>query len=369
MKTQTQPFGLPRAAIPALRSLDEISGGPASPLPITANDDVYTMAQAACWLDDSHFIVGRWDGTATLFDTSPPGNKAPTLDYALSPPAHGGVQMLCLAGPGWFWSSNDDQSLAIWNSPSGNWDDLSLAGTPTYPAQYGVANCGVACGTASGAWLVTGHESGYLLIWECSSMSAPQLQQAVDLTNTTNPTNPWGLQNIRGAALWAMAVGNAFVVTGSENGDICIVDVPGGNVISRTCYNPSAQRGINTISMHDDWLLVGNCAVGPQDKNLWAYQISADGTQVTNTSSTNLVIDTSLPQVFNFSISNGTLSSSTWSWFAATEEGALWMGGLDSQGQISTVGYEQVSAKVGAATAFHDDELVVAAFNVHTFDC
>ncbi len=364
----TPRFGLPRSAIPVLRSLDEVTGGVSATLPISQNHDVYTMAQVACWLDESHFIVGRWDGTATIFDTSPTLPNAPTLDVALSPPSHGGVQMLSSAGDGWLWSSNDAKSLAIWSTPTGDWSDLELAGQAIYSPQYGVANCGIYCPTAAGPWLVTGHESGYLLIWDCTSAVAPKVKNVADLRNQ-KPTNPWELQNIRGVQLWDIAVGTAFVVTGSENGDICIVSVPAGRVLSQTCYHVGAQRGINTVSVYDDWLLVGNCAVGSRDKNLWAYRIASDGSSVTNTDSTNLIVDTSLPQVFNFSISNGLLSTGSWSWFTATEEGALWMGSLDPQGKISVTGYEEVSAKIGAATAYCDNELVVAAFNVHSFDC
>ncbi|KAA3616884.1 MAG: hypothetical protein D8M58_17945 [Calditrichaeota bacterium] len=367
-KKLSQKFGLPRSSIPVLRSLDEITGGVSTSLPISQNNDVYTMAQSSCWLDDNHFIVGRWDGTATIFDTSPSQQKAPTLDVVLSPPSHGGVQMLCRAGNGLLWSSNDVQSMAIWSTSTGDWSDLKLAGQASYPLQYGVANCGIACQTASGSWLATGHESGYLLVWDCSNPLVPILKTVVDLRNQ-NPTNPWGLHNIRGVQLWDMAAGNAFVVTGSENGDICIVSIPTGLVLSRSCYHIGAQRGINTVSVYEDWLLVGNCAVGPNDKNFWAYQIASGGGSVNYTDSTNLVLDTSLPQVFNFSISNGLLSTGSWSWFAATEEGALWMGSLDAKGKISVTGYEEVSAKVGAATAYYDNELVVAAFNVHSFDC
>lgn len=366
--TTSQRFGLPRSAIPVLRSLDEITGGVSASLPISQNNEVYTMAQTACWLDKSHFIIGRWDGTATIFDTSPTPPNAPTLEVVLSPPSHGGVQMLCSAGKGFLWSSNDNQSVAIWTTPAGDWSDLKLAGLATYSQQYGLANCAIFCQTSSGTWLMTGHESGYLLIWNCKTVAAPILQSVVDLRND-NPTNPWGLHNIRGVQFWDIGAGNAYVVTGSENGDICIVSVPAGQVLSRTCYNTEAQRGINTISVYGDWLLVGNCAVGANDKNLWAYQISSAGNSVTNTGSINLIVNESLPQVFNFSISNGVLSTGSWSWFAATEEGALWMGSLDSKGNISVIGYEDISATIGAATAYYQYELVVAAFNIQSFDC
>jgi hypothetical protein len=159
--------------------------------------------------------------------------------------------------------------------------------------------------------------------------------------------------------------GQVTFATGSENGDICLVNVPSGALLTRLRYNPNAQRGINTIAADPPRLLVGNCAVGQNDKNLWAYDLSA-GT-IVPTDAVNLVIDTTLPQVFDFSIS-WAQSTTGPAWYAATQEGALWGGTVDASGTINIIGHQEVSAKVGAATCYGGpQELVVAAYDIHSF--
>jgi hypothetical protein len=348
------------AELPYYRSLHEITGAPpASTLPITPNDPIYLMAQQAVWLDGSHFAIGRWNGIVSAFDASEAPPQAPLIEAAVASPAGTGVQMLAAGDGSWFASLNDTTSLSIW-AGAPDWSSIELIASPTFDARYGVATCGLYTPTASGDWLLTGHDKGYLLIWDAGVLTAPTLQGVVEL-QSSSPTNPWNLQTIRQIAPLDIAAGQAIVVTGSENGNLSMVSAPSGAIIDTVVYNPAAQRGINTVAVQGQWVLAGNCAVGAADKNLWCYDTSSGG--IVYTDSTNLVVDTSLPQVFNFSVSWGGDF-----WFAATEEGALWGGTVSSAGQLQVAGYDEVSAKVGAATTYGgSNELVVAAFNVHTF--
>lgn len=76
---------------PALRSrLDlepaESEGLVAPPpaVPITRLGTTYTMAQEATWIDESHFAVGRWDGTLGIFAFAQSAAQGPIIDCAVS---------------------------------------------------------------------------------------------------------------------------------------------------------------------------------------------------------------------------------------------------------------------------------------------
>lgn len=362
MAARPSGAGPRRLDIPYYRSLAELVAPPASALPLAANDPIYAMAQQVCWLDDAHFAVGRWSGVASIFDAADPHPRAPVAEAAIVPPTGRGIEMLAAGDGSWFVSSNDERSITVWSmSSSGGEVTTELGAVVTYDPSIGTANCGLYTPTASGSWLVTGHESGQVVIWDAADPAAFVQQVVVDLASDT-PTNPWGLQNIRSVQPFDIGAGNATVVTGSENGDICLLGVPSGSVFDTTVYNPGAQRGINTVATSWPWILVGNCAVGAADKNLWCFR--ADDASIQPTSSVNLVVDPSLPQVFDFSVSFvGAL------WYAATEEGALWGGSIDAAGGLVVTGYEEISAKIGAATAYGGTgELVVAAYDIHSFE-
>ena len=319
------------------------------------------MAQQTAWLDGTHFAVGRWNGAVSVFDASDPHPRAPVLDAVLASPQGEGIQMLAAGDGSWFVSSNDSSSLSVWKQNGGVWSAVELWATPSFNPSYGVATSGLYVSTASGNWLATGHDAGYLLIWDASDPSSLTVTQVVNLTSS-QPTNPWKLQTIRQIALLEIAAGQAVVATGSENGSLALVSMPSGTIIDSIVYNPAAKRGLNTVNTMGNWILAGNCAVGSTDSNLWCYDTSSGA--IVNTDSTNLVVDTSRAQVFNFSI-----SSKPDYWYSATEEGALWGGTISASGQLNVAGYEEVSASIGAATSYGGpNELVVAAYDIHSYN-
>jgi hypothetical protein len=87
--------------------------------------------------------------------------------------------------------------------------------------------------------------------------------------------SPFPIKNIRGVERWEPG----YVVTGSEDGDICLVKVVEGSAAARMRYNATAQRGVNDIDTCGDYLVPANCSVGPDDKNLRLYRIHGDGSQ------------------------------------------------------------------------------------------
>ncbi|MFS4457291.1 hypothetical protein [Maribacter sp. 2304DJ31-5] len=356
------------ANIPVARSLihlGEIKED--TDLPLTQLGTTFTMAQQACWVSLDHFAIGRWDGSISIFNKTDSTTLGPVISIAVSAPADQGIQMLDWVAENTFISSNDASSMVVWKSPSGTFEDLITLQTVQYNSSYGIANCSTVQNIGKTLYLITGHENGFLLIWNANIDGTNiSLIRAVDLTSS-KPVNPWGLQNIRGVDWFISNDQNIQVVTGSENGEICVVDVPSGNILSRTLFNPSAQRGINAISVVGQNLLVANCSVGKADKNLWYYWIDGNDWKVTLRDSLNLIVDNSRPQVFNFDVVWAFYSGGI-CFFSATEEGELWMGTTTTNNTLSILGNEKVAvADLGASLAAGIGSIVYAAYNVTGF--
>jgi hypothetical protein len=143
---------------------------------------------------------------------------------------------------------------------------------------------------------------------------------------------------------------NETVVCGSDDGYVSIVKVPSGTVLLQTVFNPSAQRGINSVSVMGDKLLVSNCSVGSADRNLWYFSVNLATGALTLLDSMNLIIDTTRVQSFNFDTIWGEYSGGA-CWFAGTEEGALWMGTADTK--LHLIGQQSLAdGSIGAALDF-----------------
>jgi hypothetical protein len=338
-------------------------------LPLTPDGITYTMAQETAWLDAQYFAVGRWDGSLSIFKFNDSPMAGPVIARAVNTPAFEGVQMITWVAPGIFVSSNDDASIILWQSLSGTWTDLTTIGTLAYDPSLGVANSADCFLLGQEIYLVVGHANGYLSIWGSSTQGTTfQFQQSINVQNP-NPTNPWGIHNIRGVTLMFSTDQTGYIVSGSEDGFLSVVSVPDGTVLSQTVYNPGAQRGINGVAALGQNLLVANCAVGPSDKNLWYYWVNQDWS-ITLKDSTNLRVNPAAPQVFNF--------CTIWAFFnqqvgflASTEEGALWMGTVTNT-SLNVLGYEPVfgalGSSLGSALAWNvNGELAVVNYNLYEF--
>jgi hypothetical protein len=336
-------------------------------LPITPDGTTYSMAQEAAWIDPQHFAVGRWDGSLSIFAFNQSQTIGPVITAAVSSPSSEGVQMITWVAPGVFASSNDDGSMVVWNSPSGNWNDLQQIAVLSYEPTFGDANSGSSFNIGNTLYLIVGHANGYVTIWS-GGIDGTGLALVTSVNvQSSHPVNPWNLYNVRGVApiLWTDSVG--YVVTGSEDGDLCVIEVPSGSILSRTVYNPTAQRGINSIATLGQNLLVANCSVGSDDKNLWYYWIDADDWSITLRDSTNLKVNPDAPQVFNFDVIWAQYSGGI-CFFSSTEEGALWMGTITSDQTLSVFGYQTVTTPLGSALAFGvNSYLVLVSYNLYEF--
>jgi hypothetical protein len=334
-------------------------------LALIAEGVTYTMAQTAAWLDGFHFAVGRWDGTMSVFAWSAARDKGPVITVTVNSPSAEGVQMIVpLGGSNTVATSNDEDSIAIFSSPTGSWQDLTLSTLLRYPATLGVANSGQYVLTDGGAYLVVGHAGGFLSIWSDAS-GTWVLQQSCDLRNP-NPVNPWGLHNIRGISVVFTDATYVYVATGSEDGFVSIVRVPDLAIMSQTVFNPAAQRGINSVAALGGLILVANCAVGVEDKNLWLYQLNDQSFAITTCDSVNLRLNQNAPQVFNF-CSLLTPIGGVPGFLASTEEGALWQGYITPQNRFDVTGFSSIGGSLGSALTVNGAQLAAVNYNLYEF--
>jgi hypothetical protein len=354
-----------------IRSLAALSVGPgaAAGLPLQAAGTTYTMAQEAIFIDERHYAVGRWDGTLSLFAFTDSPTQGPLIAKAVNSPAQEGVQMIVpLAPPApAFATSNDEQSLLIWASATGDWNDLAIAVTLGFDAKLGVANSGATVDVNGAQYLIIGHANGYVSIWLQGSGLADWACTAVTDVRAARPVNPWGLHNVRGVANVMLGDGKGYVVTGSEDGNLTMVRVSDGAILSATAYNPVAQRGINSLAVAGSTLLVANCAVGAADSNLWCYTIDPSDWTITLTDKTTLRIDPDAPQVFNFDVIFSILDCGPIRFFCSTEEGALWMGQVTSGVTLSVDGYKPIGAALGSALCSSGIRVAATAYDLHEY--
>lgn len=336
-------------------------------LPITSEGVTYNMAQSIGWVDADHFVVGRWDGSLTVFRFSESREKGPRIAVAASNPCSEGVQMIAWIAPGVFATSNDDHSITVW-SPNAEWTRLDVVACLEYDPAFGAANSGEAFALGDRVVLVVGHSEGFVTVWDGSPAGdGLRLTAAVDVRAAT-PVNPWGIHNIRGVALARIADGVAHVATGSEDGDLCLLRIPDAKIVARETYNPAAKRGINAIAMHDGRLLVANCAVGPDDANLWLFTVDAERETISRCDSATLRLDPQAEQVFNFAVIWAEYEEGL-CFFSSTQEGALWMGTIDASEKLTIVGCQKVVAPLGAAIAFSSNgNLAFVAYDLHEFN-
>jgi len=351
------------------RGVSFLASGAAAPtsLPIQQDGATYSMAQEASWLDAEHFAVGRWDGSLSIFRFNPGEFVGPLITTTASSPSSEGVQMITWLNPRTIASSNDAGTMIVWRSTGATaWVDLQRVAMLSYDPTFGEANSGDAFVLDSRIYLVAGHANGYLTIWSGNQHANDfQLVTSVDV-RAAHPVNPWDLHNVRGVSLIQRSGGTALVITGSEDGDLCVVRVPDGAIVSRTVFNPAAQRGINSIATRGRDLLVANCSVGPDDKNLWYYRMDLATGAIQLRDSANLKVNPSAPQVFNFCTIWGRYEAGV-CFFSSTEEGALWMGTADGS-RLSIIGYQEVTSPLGSALAFHvSGKLAMVSFNLYEF--
>ncbi len=334
---------------PVIRSRQALNTAQQATLPLTQGGTTYDMAQEVSWLDGSHFAVGRWDGSMSIFAYENAQFVGPLMSTVVNTPSDEGVQMITPLGGGAIATSNDNGSLAIWAAPPNRWSQLRLGGHPAYDSSLGVATNGAWLPVGNPSTLVVGHDSGYLSLWSYNPTGFRlSFNKSVNLQNP-NPVNPFNSHVLYGMAILSSR-SPGVVVVGSDDGYVSIVAVPSGAILSQTVFNKAAQRGINSVSTLGNKLLVSNCSVGLADYNLWYYSIQTSPWGITLLDKKNLIVNMQLPQAFNFDAIWGSYSGGP-CWFASTEEGVLWMGTADTH--INVIGEQNLGDRaVGAALAY-----------------
>lgn len=328
-----------------IASAEELPLPPLAPAATT-----YNRAQVLDWISPGRFAVGRWDGTVSVFRTPAAGEFGPMAEQAWTLPGGRGIEMLSALDARTLAMSDGAAAIALWKTDRKGifhpWRRLS------YAASFGSANSGLALGQGPGGWFASGHESGYLLLWQ-RRLGSYTLRHSLDLHSPAPIAAPHPLRNIRDLVPWR----EGRLVAASEDGDIVGIDVAAGREVFRRRYNPGAQRGINDLAIAGDWLLVANCAVGATDRNLWLFDLSSG--QPVLSDAINLALDRQRAQVFNFDIeliagSAGVL------FFASTEEGLLWRGEVRA-GKLLPTGMSRIADAGGATIDASPDAALLAA--------
>lgn len=322
---------------------------------LTPSHTEYTRVQTGDWLDDSRFVVGRWDGTLSVFRRPREGEHSPVVLAARVTTEGDGVEMAISPAHDFVLFSDTPQQLALWSLEESSVERFA------YDPRYGISNAAISVVIGGDRAIVTGHSEGYVLIWSYDGKKL-DLRHEVDARSPDPIQSPYPIKNIRGLAHWR----DSLVVAGSEDGDLSVIDVREGLIKSRQRYNPAAQRGINNLSLSGDFLLVANCSVGPEDANLWLYLLAESS--IKRLDSINLIADAERPQSFNFD-ADLERSGDSLRFYASTEEGLLWAGDVDQERLL----VRRVTAVAADGGAFLDISadgrtLLAAARKLFLFD-
>ena len=302
------------------------------------------LAQQVRWLDGDHFAAARWDGTLAFFRRPlSDAEHAPVLTAVFPSESRKGLEMLAARDSRWLVTSNDERSLTFWQRPWDSFDGRAVSSrTFGYDPAYGVANSGAFLSVEGREYLVTGHAHGWVLVWAVDlSAQGLALLEAVDVRSPDRIDSPFEAWNVRAVVPWR----DGLVVTGSEDGDICVLRLPDGEVLLRRRYNPAARRGINDLALHGDYLVAVSCSVGERDKNTWLYRLDLEGLETLD--AVDLKNDGTRDQAFAFDAVFATLGGKPHV-FVSTQEGLLWSLALESGRKLRVLGFEELGFAPGA---------------------
>lgn len=345
------------AGMPNLRSLNTlIAGGTGyGTVPLSSTAELYMTAQEARWLDDTRFAVGRWDGSATVYEYEPHRQPALKIVAALAEQDSGGVRMIATLPDGRCASSNGPRCINVWHRD----DPASTIVHLTYSGKLASATSGLYARFHDRTLLVVGHDSGFLSLWDIEE-GRIGLADVMDL-RASQTANPWNLQTIYGIAL---ANDDARVVTAADSGDLCVIEPTTASLLSRLRYDVNAKRGLNDVATYGSYVLAVNCAVGSSQSNTWLYALQPDSS-LKLLDSVVLRADASLPQVFAF-CAEIIADAIGLIFLVATEEGLLWVGRIAND-KLAIIGNLSVASHYGAAVASNNGRIVVAGDALHLY--
>jgi hypothetical protein len=331
------PLLLPRSAAGQMVAVRPVPAGA-----------TYNYTQHVRWLDEERFVAVRLDGTISLFRVPrSPQEYGPQLVDVFRSVSGKAVEMLAVAGARTFATSNDDRSLTLWQAePGADGRETFQSRRFAYDEAYGTANSGLFLAVAGSDYLLSGHAAGFLVIWRADfGRRELSLVRAVDVRSPHPIPSPYPLKNVRGLAPW----GPGLVVSGAEDGDLCMIRIPSGEILARRRYNPAAQRGINDLAVYGDYLLAVNCSVGREDKNTWLFHLGPGA--IDRLDGVNLQKDPGRAQVFAFNSQLAELDGRVYG-LVTTEEGLLWTLAITREGRLAAGAPVAVGFPLGDALAY-----------------
>ncbi|MEI6780014.1 MAG: hypothetical protein WCQ21_03750, partial [Verrucomicrobiota bacterium] len=216
----------------------------------------YLQAQTLRWVDGERFAVGRWDGSITLFRRPAyPRESGPVLLQSLASGSGREVGKVDVLPSGDLLTSDSADRLSIW-APEG--EGFRHSHDAVYDAAAGMLNSGCLVEDRGRLTYVSGHENGRVIFWPVNTRGPLRPLAPIDVRSPDPIRSPYPIKNVRGVVPWREGI----VVTGAEDGDLCLVSVRIRTIFHRQRYNPAAQRGINGLALLGDLLLVSNCTVG-----------------------------------------------------------------------------------------------------------
>ena len=328
-------------------------------LSINQQESSFSLTQTTTFVSNDTIVIGRLDGTLAIY-------SAPELSIKNLIILPESTTMVAKVMDNIIVSSYNDHAIAVWQLPG-----LKLLTIGNFSVENGVANSGVFFERQKEYYLATGHMYGSLILWQLDFRNDSGTIE-LNFINQRNISihsglSPYYALNIRG-----VQYSNDFdvIVTGGENAKICEI-TPNNNLTITKCelYSSNAQRGINAISLIDNFLFVANCAVGKNDSNLWLFKLNSNSS-FEFLDSVNLVVDTSLSQVFDFSLATVQSEDNTL-WFAGTQEAVVWYGNVSSTNKISINNYTVINAydqcQFGYYVSVYQLQLVAAGGNVFLY--
>lgn len=321
----------------------------------------YIQSQTLEWLDAEHFAVGRWDGTVSVYYV--PFNSTesgPQIVQTMTTPSRRGIEMLAMLPTGDLAISNNESSMALWR-----WDEdqYRFAGTVLYDPLAGMFNSGCNVTAGPDEWYVSGHANGSIIRWKIDgSQMIPQAE--IDIRSLDPIQSPYQIKNVRGIVHWR----DGIVITGDEDGDLCMIDILSGRILHRIRYNMDAQRGINGLAICGDQLLVTNCVVGTKEHNFWLFHLDRDG--FTPVVSRYVCTSPVLPDIFSMDAVLMNDEDNLTHFYISTGEGLIWHGTIEED---SIQVLDKVSTGfLGVAPVFdwneHSSILAAADYDIRIFD-
>jgi len=124
--------------------------------------------------------------------------------------------------------------LSIW-APEG--EGFRHSYDAAYDAAAGMLDSGCLVEDRGRLTYVSGHENGRVILWPVNFRGPMRPQATVDVRSPNPIRRPYPLKNVRGVVPWR----EGFVVTGAEDGDICLVSVR-SRTISHSATNSTFTR-------------------------------------------------------------------------------------------------------------------------------